>query len=87
METLEKSLIRRLQEDSSETKSINLLQASRILDSSQLREEAFRGLVTRKAALTRHEAHIMGIDLLYDVMKGSSYDSMGGGKTRGVWGR
>jgi hypothetical protein len=68
MEIIEKSLISRLQKDSSETKYINLLKASRIVGSSQLHDEAFHGLVGRRALLTRPEAHVMGIDLLYDVM-------------------
>jgi len=68
MEIIEKSLVSRLQKDSSDTKYINLLKASRIVGSSQLHDEAFHGLVARKAHLTRPEAHIMGIDLLYDVM-------------------
>lgn len=64
MESLEKSLVLRLKNDYT-----NLLQAARILKSSELYEEAFRGLVSMKAEFTRQEAHIIGADLLFDILR------------------
>ncbi|KIM29710.1 hypothetical protein M408DRAFT_328574 [Serendipita vermifera MAFF 305830] len=68
MQSAEDELISRLKEETGATKFLDLIVASRIVDSKELYDTALRGLTDSEYRLTLEEAKMIGIEASYAIM-------------------
>lgn len=69
MDTIEKSTIDVLKKTVTIAGYVDLVVASRIVDSKELFDEAVKGLVRKKRKPTLKEARIIGTDVVYAILE------------------